>query len=75
MISFTIGSGLGPFQAESGMTWFEWINSEYNTIGVYYKPSSGFVLFEYDGVLLKIDTEGPIGSNIIGGHDYTITTT
>lgn len=36
MINFTL-DGVS-YQAESGMTWFEWVNSEYNTIG--YKISS-----------------------------------
>ncbi len=34
VINFKIGttaSSATPYQAESGMTWFEWVNSEYNT--------------------------------------------
>lgn len=33
MISFTIGSV--TYQAEEGMTWAEWVNSEYNTAGYF----------------------------------------
>ena len=33
MISFMIGGT--TYQAESGMTWFEWVNSSYNTGGFY----------------------------------------
>lgn len=33
LISFTIGHI--PYQAEEGMTWGEWVNSEYNTDGYY----------------------------------------
>lgn len=32
LISFTI-DGWGTYQAKEGMTWAEWIESEYNTIG------------------------------------------
>jgi hypothetical protein len=33
LISFTIGDKV--YQAEEGMTWDEWCDSEYNTIGAY----------------------------------------
>ncbi len=36
MISFTIGTT--TYQAESGMTWFEWVNSSYNTEGFRISP-------------------------------------
>lgn len=33
LISFTIGGT--PYQAEEGMTWAEWCDSEYNTVSAY----------------------------------------
>ena len=32
-ISFTISLGGGPYLADEGMTWAEWVNSAYNTDG------------------------------------------
>lgn len=45
LISFTIGSQ--PYQAEDGMTWAEWVNSEYNT-GGFVEFSSGIFDHLYD---------------------------
>lgn len=45
LISFTIDSQ--PYQAEDGMTWAEWVNSEYNT-GGFVEFSSGIFDHLYD---------------------------
>ena len=38
VINFTISGGT-PYQAEEGMTWEQWVNSEYNTGGYYVSGS------------------------------------
>ena len=65
MISFKIGTT--TYQAESGMTWFEWVNSEYNTAGAV-----------ISGNYIKIGNKDVTGSNVAiynnipGGAQYTL---
>lgn len=49
IISFTVDST--SYQAEEGMTWAEWVSSEYNTGGFYIDSSSGepYVFFSVSG--------------------------
>ena len=65
MIEFTI-NGV-TYQAEEGMTWKEWINSEYNI--------SGFFVLSYGDVLspegaLVVDVS--VDDVIIPSHSYNI---
>ena len=48
MISFTIDGT--TYQAEAGMTWGEWVDSEYNTSGVYIGSDNGVYLSDGHGV-------------------------
>lgn len=41
LISFSIDDA--PFQAESGMTWYQWVGSQYNTAGFKCSSTSSFV--------------------------------
>lgn len=41
LISFSIDDA--PFQAESGMTWYQWVGSQYNTAGFRCSSTSSFV--------------------------------
>lgn len=41
LISFSIDDA--PFQAESGMTWYQWVGSQYNTAGFTCSSTSSFV--------------------------------
>lgn len=72
MISFTIQNE--SYQAESGMTWFEWVNSEYNTGGYYVEASTQYVknnnstsskVLSYNGLSAVISNE-----NLAGGVNY-----
>lgn len=59
--------------AEDGMTWYEWCNSEYNTLGIICAGNSYYV-YHSDGkrmVLTGLD-EGVMGSNQIEKLDYRI---
>lgn len=78
MISFTIQGQ--SYQAESGMTWFEWVNSEYNTgfdtgtslipLSIFYDGSVGYVS-TYDQTYLMLGgSVALISKNIIGGSNY-----
>lgn len=62
LITFTIGNT--TFQAEEGMTWAEWVDSEYNTGG--YKDGTDYVYFDWDdgenGSF--ITTDGGIGGQV-----------
>lgn len=78
MISFTIdgsteGMGVRTYQAESGMTWFEWIYSEYNTDG-YFITGNEIHNNSYAGLVYTetIDEISPV-MNIIGGAKYVFT--
>jgi hypothetical protein len=65
MISFKIGTT--TYQAESGMTWFEWVNSEYNTAGA--TISGNYI---YIGSKSVTGNNVAIYNNIIGGASYTL---
>lgn len=59
--------------AEDGMTWYEWCNSEYNTLGITCAGNS-YDVYHSDGkrmVLTGLD-EGVMGSNQIEKLDYRI---
>lgn len=72
MISFTIDET--PYQAESGMTWFEWVNSEYNTAGFFVDLS--FIALPDSGVtpLYVGDNDNyvSLSANIRGGEAYIL---
>lgn len=74
MISFTINlyGGNGPWaesvQAESGMTWFEWVNSEYNTIGLIFNGVN--VLIGNSLIVTVNNIPVRMFDNIIGGDFY-----
>lgn len=59
LISFTVEDT--TYQAEEGMTWFEWVNSNYNTNGYYIVGSNIRISYSlayevsYDGVLVRSD--------------------
>lgn len=71
MISFTISNiSHTPFQAEKGMTWGEWVNSEYNTIGAVLHSNGNNIIGKYaviENVGVGIVT---INDLIIDEHDY-----
>lgn len=65
MISFAIWWESWAYQAEQGMTWREWIVSEYNTDGWYLREDeSGIRYDEYNGITVDLDAE------IIDGRIY-----
>lgn len=70
IISFSIEDF--PFQAEEGMTWREWVNSEYNTDNacVYNEGTDTIQFVEYS--LNVLQSSSPVkGSDlIISGHFY-----
>lgn len=66
IISFTINSQ--EFQAEQGMVWLEWINSEYNTAG--YKSDYTGRVFDYNGRIYIYGVT--ISDTIIPNNNYTI---
>lgn len=81
MISFTIAGN--AYQAEEGMTWYEWVNSEYNTIGAYtsatnatypgysvYTPSNSAVYLNY---ISSNNSFVNSSQTIINNTAYTIT--
>ena len=76
LITFTI-DGV-TYQAEPGMTWEEWVNSKYNTIGAYIFQKGVYV--KRDSAYPHIDTS-PYGSSnppkntteIISGGTYYVT--
>ena len=53
LISFSIDDA--PFQAESGMTWYQWVGSQYNTAGFTCSSTSSFV---YDSQGTKTVVKG-----------------
>lgn len=77
MISFTVKRTLSStvnytFQAESGMTWFEWIHSEYNTEGYYIEDN---LIYDKDGLqFFEPNDSGDVlpSSNIVGGRVYEL---
>ncbi len=67
MISFTIIET--TYQAESGMTWFEWVNSEYNTV-----VDSSDKAFKVSGNVIKPDGYGygwAASEVLVSGDDLT----
>lgn len=60
------------FQAEEGMTWREWVNSEYNTEGacVYNEGTDTIRYVEYSLNVLRSDTPVRGSDTIISGHFY-----
>ncbi len=59
LISFTImskTSSLGTFQAEKGMTWAEWCDSEHNTD--YWRVKSSKIYHPYGGYYIATATNG-----------------
>ena len=59
LISFSINGT--AYQAEEGMSWEEWVNSEYNTVGAIVKDMYG------DGLAMRIN----INSEVIRSMDYS----
>lgn len=76
LITFYIGEDIEgvPYQAEEGMTWEEWVNSEYNTAGYYI--NNGKVIPGDSGghVDLYFDGTNPVKANdvIINDSAYYI---
>ena len=71
IISFSIEDF--PFQAEEGMTWREWVNSEYNTDGacVYNESADTIRYVEYSLDVLSPSNAPVKGSDtIISGYFY-----
>ena len=70
IISFSIEDF--QFQAEEGMTWREWVNSEYNTEGacVYNEGTDTIRFVEYSLNVLRSDTPVKGSDTIISGHFY-----
>ena len=78
LITFTIYGK--EYQAEAGMTWYDWVNSDYNTEG-YYIDTDGYI---YTADSLNSDFVARIGTaydefgyeksvdEIIANHDYTL---
>lgn len=53
-----------------GMTWGEWIDSKYNTCGVYLEE--GYVFDEHGDTIAKASTDNPVSAvaTIIAGQHY-----
>lgn len=66
-INFKIDST--TYQAESGMTWAEWVNSEYNTSGYYISDSSVCGSVEYQKVYYSNELVSP-DSEIVADRVY-----
>ena len=60
LISFTIDGD--HYEAEEGMTWAEWVDSEYNTDG-YVKSAD--VISNGDGMFVKLNGNSIFGSDVI----------
>lgn len=60
------------FQAEEGMTWREWVNSEYNSEGAcaYNEGEDTIRFVEYSLNVLRSDTPVKGSDTIISGHFY-----
>ena len=72
MINFTVNDGIKTIQcqAESGMTWFEWVHSSYNNTSIS-TNEYGHVFYD-DGDPVTTNDNGDVYAydNIIGGHSY-----
>ena len=76
MISFSIyrsrDKTTETFTAEEGMTWGEWIESDYNTAGIYsYEESGGYLLY-YGSLSFSLETGGDLYPEdiIVANHTY-----
>lgn len=75
IITFTTSDNIGAYHAEKGMTWGEWVKSEYNT-GGYYCNTYGYVQLNDQNFLCYAGVGGDDfeeqADNIIidGGHYY-----
>lgn len=73
-ITFTIGEA--TYTAENGMTWYEWVESEYNTIGLFVTSANSRVYKSYDeenvtGEVVAFDgTEESANEIIISNRHY-----
>lgn len=74
LISFTISENgtIKTYQAEEGMTWGEWVESDYNTDG--YINGEGYIFNDgYIGLFHDIDYENYITANdIITSNIYYV---
>ena len=67
LINFTIGST--SYQAEEGMTWGEWVDSEYNT-----PDPDSIIFFQNAGRIMKVTMSGVVITNIKIVDKYTAIT-
>lgn len=63
LISFSIDDA--PFQAESGMTWYQWVGSQYNTAGFTCNSTSSFVYDSYGTKTVMKESSKVTGSGLI----------
>lgn len=75
LISFTIDNELGgTFQAEEGMTWVEWVNSNYNTGEFYHYSDFNSIMIDYNGSRYSIiEAEAGVSVNANTVIDDTLT--
>ncbi|MBR3866929.1 MAG: hypothetical protein IKM54_03950, partial [Butyricicoccus sp.] len=61
------------YTAEAGMTWEEWVESDYNTAG-FFISSSSYVTLTPPGILVAYSFSDPVSpSDVIeGGKTYAI---
>lgn len=59
------------YEADRGMTWTEWIASDYNTIGSLIKAAYGYVWYNDYGVLLNGE-DVYAADTIVPGALYTV---
>ena len=76
MINFTIGGT--AYQAEYGMTWSEWLASDYNTYRYHnpYDTTGNVVAAEIDYSIYSFtlnDNAAHLDDRILGNADYTLT--
>jgi hypothetical protein len=70
IITFTIDGT--PYQAVDGMTWGEWVGSEYNT-GGFYVYLTGNQIWDAFGYVGTKDGVSVLPSDIIIGNGYSVT--
>ena len=70
-ILFTIDGD--TYHAEEGMTWSEWVDSEYNTDGFYFGGRHAGVVFPGSGVTYYVcdAIESPVGPNEIINSNFS----
>ena len=68
LITFTIGTS--EYQAEEGMTWSEWVNSEYNYAN--FSISSANRVMSSNGDHITIAGSNVLASDIISNTEYTL---